>query len=55
MATARKRKKSHTDLPPKQVKGKEADRVKGGDKKLLSDAAVKHYQALQQLSSNIKG
>lgn len=54
MATARKRKKSHTELPPKQVKGKEADRVKGGDK-ALSDAAVKHYQLLQQLSSNLKG
>jgi hypothetical protein len=32
MATRRKRKKSQTDLAPKAVKGKEADRVKGGDK-----------------------
>ena len=32
MATRRKRKESQTDLAPKAVKGKEADRVKGGDK-----------------------
>lgn len=31
MATSRKRKKPQTDLTPKQVNGKEADRVKGGN------------------------
>ncbi len=33
MMTPRKRKEPQTNLPPKEVKGKEAARVKGGNTK----------------------
>jgi hypothetical protein len=36
MSTLRKRKKPQTDLTPKAVKGKEADRVKGGFSTMLA-------------------
>ena len=58
MATPRKRKEPQTNLPPKEVKGKEADGVKGGNKALKAGMLSKLIQAkndmLKTLISNFR-
>jgi hypothetical protein len=57
MITPRKRKEPQTNLPPKEVKGKEADGVKGGNKSLadmLSKIIELKNDMVKKLVSNLR-
>ena len=55
MATTRKRNKPQADLAPKEVKGKEADRVQGGKSNLLGDMISKLIQMRNDMQKAVIG